>query len=183
MQRLLLLTFFLFFVFLRKSCLFSSWLPFPSPICFSWSESLQCHCRMRDPKLPMDGGKWSDTDTCTLPEQDCTCWLVVMDRSEALQTKRHIVSWTCTECTEEVAVSLCGPVCNSAFHQTAGLLEIHPVNPGSVVIRGAVTARFLCTESDGKLYSSVRMFLCIVDEKYFNSRWYWHFQCNKIVKI
>lgn len=30
------------------------------------------------------------------------------------------------------------------------------MNTGSVVIRGAATARFLCIESDGKLYSSVR---------------------------
>ncbi|XP_045889438.1 fibroblast growth factor 19 isoform X1 [Micropterus dolomieu] len=38
--------------------------------------------------------------------------------------------------------------------RTAGLLEIRPVDPGCVVIKGVATARFLCMEGDGKLYSS-----------------------------
>ncbi|XP_037553578.1 fibroblast growth factor 19 isoform X3 [Nematolebias whitei] len=38
--------------------------------------------------------------------------------------------------------------------RTAGLLEIRPVETGLVVIRGAATTRFLCMESDGRLYSS-----------------------------
>lgn len=50
-----------------------------------------------------------------------------------------------------------GAIFNSDEHWTAGLLEIHPVDPGCVVIRGAATARFLCIEGDGKLYSSVRI--------------------------
>uniref|UniRef100_A0A3Q4BJN3 Fibroblast growth factor n=1 Tax=Mola mola TaxID=94237 RepID=A0A3Q4BJN3_MOLML len=32
---------------------------------------------------------------------------------------------------------------------------IHPVDPGCVVIRGAATARFLCIQGDGRLYSSL----------------------------
>lgn len=39
----------------------------------------------------------------------------------------------------------------------AGLMEIRPVDLGCVVIRGAATARFLCIEVDGRLYSSVRI--------------------------
>ncbi|CAI5671928.1 unnamed protein product [Oreochromis niloticus] len=35
-----------------------------------------------------------------------------------------------------------------------GLMEIRPVGPGRVVIRGVATARFLCIEDDGTLYSS-----------------------------
>ncbi|XP_022601032.1 fibroblast growth factor 19 isoform X2 [Seriola dumerili] len=38
--------------------------------------------------------------------------------------------------------------------RTAGLLEIRPVDPGCVAIRGVATARFLCIEGDGSLYSS-----------------------------
>ncbi|PWA32792.1 hypothetical protein CCH79_00018040 [Gambusia affinis] len=34
------------------------------------------------------------------------------------------------------------------------LLEIQPVGPGRVVIRGVATKRFLCMESDGRLYST-----------------------------
>lgn len=51
---------------------------------------------------------------------------------------------------------LFGAAFNCDVPCTTGLLEIHPVNPGCVVIRGAATARFLCIEGDGKLYSSVR---------------------------
>lgn len=40
----------------------------------------------------------------------------------------------------------------------AGLMEIRPVDPGCVVIRGAATTRFLCIEGAGRLYSSVRTF-------------------------
>lgn len=40
---------------------------------------------------------------------------------------------------------------------TAGLMEILPVDPGCVVIRGAATTRFLCMEGAGRLYSSVRI--------------------------
>lgn len=36
-----------------------------------------------------------------------------------------------------------------------GLMEIRPVGPGRVAIRGVATARFLCIEDDGTLYSSV----------------------------
>lgn len=53
-------------------------------------------------------------------------------------------------------MSLFATAFNSGIHWTAGLFDIHPVNPGSVVIRGAATALFLCMESDGKLYSTVR---------------------------
>lgn len=60
------------------------------------------------------------------------------------------------KCIKEVDILLYSATFNSAIHWTAGLLEIHPVNPGSVVMRGAATARFLCIESNGKLYSSVR---------------------------
>ncbi|KAF6733533.1 Fibroblast growth factor 19 [Oryzias melastigma] len=38
--------------------------------------------------------------------------------------------------------------------QTTGLLEISPVAPGRVVFRGVATSRFLCMESDGRLFSS-----------------------------
>lgn len=169
MQRSLLLLFF------YKSCLFSSWLPFMLPIWFSWPELPRCRCRTRGHKLPTDGGRWSDTDTCTLPEQDCTCWSVGMDRYEALQIKLHIVSkirntyvWN----VEKVAaVLLFSATFNSAVHWTGGLLEIHPVNPGSVVIRGAATARFLCIESNGKLYSSVRNVRVEIDFS-------WQFVCG-----
>ncbi|XP_037553577.1 fibroblast growth factor 19 isoform X2 [Nematolebias whitei] len=44
---------------------------------------------------------------------------------------------------------------HGAMEQTLhSLLEIRPVETGLVVIRGAATTRFLCMESDGRLYSS-----------------------------
>ncbi|XP_068175247.1 fibroblast growth factor 19 [Antennarius striatus] len=47
-----------------------------------------------------------------------------------------------------------GQVHGSADQTLYSLLEIRPVDPGCVVIRGAATARFLCMERDGRLYSS-----------------------------
>uniref|UniRef100_A0A3Q3ALL2 Fibroblast growth factor n=2 Tax=Kryptolebias marmoratus TaxID=37003 RepID=A0A3Q3ALL2_KRYMA len=47
-----------------------------------------------------------------------------------------------------------GQVHGSAEQTLYSLLEIRPVDPGLVVIRGAATTRFLCMESDGRLYSS-----------------------------
>uniref|UniRef100_A0A667WXX2 Fibroblast growth factor n=1 Tax=Myripristis murdjan TaxID=586833 RepID=A0A667WXX2_9TELE len=47
-----------------------------------------------------------------------------------------------------------GQIHGSADQTLYSLLEIRPVDPGYVVIRGVATARFLCIEGDGKLYSS-----------------------------
>ncbi|XP_068457692.1 fibroblast growth factor 19 [Clinocottus analis] len=47
-----------------------------------------------------------------------------------------------------------GQVHGSAQQTPYSLLEIWPVDPGCVVIRGAATARFLCIQSDGRLFSS-----------------------------
>ncbi|XP_054594440.1 fibroblast growth factor 19 isoform X3 [Nothobranchius furzeri] len=48
-----------------------------------------------------------------------------------------------------------GQIHGSVDQTSNSLLEISPVGPGSVVIRGAATTRFLCMERDGRLYSSV----------------------------
>ncbi|XP_034414295.1 fibroblast growth factor 19 [Cyclopterus lumpus] len=47
-----------------------------------------------------------------------------------------------------------GHIHGSAHQTPYSLLEISPVDPGCVVIRGVATARFLCIEGDGRLYSS-----------------------------
>ncbi|XP_068566633.1 fibroblast growth factor 19 [Cebidichthys violaceus] len=47
-----------------------------------------------------------------------------------------------------------GQIHGSALQTPYSLLEISPVDPGCVVIRGVATARFLCIEGDGRLYSS-----------------------------
>ncbi|KAM9366823.1 fibroblast growth factor 19 [Symphorus nematophorus] len=47
-----------------------------------------------------------------------------------------------------------GQIYGSADQTLYSLLEIRPVDPGCVVIRGAATSRFLCIEGDGRLYSS-----------------------------
>ncbi|KAM8895377.1 fibroblast growth factor 19 isoform 1-T1 [Spinachia spinachia] len=47
-----------------------------------------------------------------------------------------------------------GRVQGSAQQSPYSLLEITAVDPGCVVIRGVATARFLCIEGDGRLYSS-----------------------------
>nr|XP_046239086.1 fibroblast growth factor 19 [Scatophagus argus] len=47
-----------------------------------------------------------------------------------------------------------GQIHGSADQTLYSLLEIRPVDTGCVVIRGAATARFLCIEGDGTLYSS-----------------------------
>lgn len=48
-----------------------------------------------------------------------------------------------------------GQIHGSADQTLYSLLEIRPVNPGCVVIRGVATDRFLCIERDGRLYSSI----------------------------
>ncbi|KAM6942810.1 fibroblast growth factor 19 [Xenentodon cancila] len=47
-----------------------------------------------------------------------------------------------------------GHIHGSADQNVHSLLEISPVDPGRVVIKGVKTQRFLCIESDGRLYSS-----------------------------
>ncbi|KAM4743788.1 fibroblast growth factor 19 [Anableps anableps] len=47
-----------------------------------------------------------------------------------------------------------GQIHGSADQTLHSLLEIQPVSPGRVVIRGVATTRFLCIESDGRLYST-----------------------------
>ncbi|XP_041798759.1 fibroblast growth factor 19 [Chelmon rostratus] len=47
-----------------------------------------------------------------------------------------------------------GQIRGSVDQTLHSLLEIRPVDPGCVAIRGAATARFLCIEVDGRLYSS-----------------------------
>ncbi|CAK6961969.1 fibroblast growth factor 19 [Scomber scombrus] len=47
-----------------------------------------------------------------------------------------------------------GQIHGSADQTLYSLLEIRPVDPGCVVIRGVEAARFLCIEADGRLYSS-----------------------------
>ncbi|XP_022601023.1 fibroblast growth factor 19 isoform X1 [Seriola dumerili] len=47
-----------------------------------------------------------------------------------------------------------GQIHGSAVQTLHSLLEIRPVDPGCVAIRGVATARFLCIEGDGSLYSS-----------------------------
>ncbi|GAA6233118.1 fibroblast growth factor 19 [Lates japonicus] len=47
-----------------------------------------------------------------------------------------------------------GQIHGSAAQTLHSLLEIRPVDPGCVAIRGVATARFLCIEGDGRLYSS-----------------------------
>ncbi|KAM7423549.1 hypothetical protein PAMA_000074 [Pampus argenteus] len=53
-----------------------------------------------------------------------------------------------------ILISGDGHIYGSADQTLYSLLEIRPVNPGCVVIRGVATARFLCIEGDGRLYSS-----------------------------
>uniref|UniRef100_UPI0037E9C519 fibroblast growth factor 19 n=1 Tax=Semicossyphus pulcher TaxID=241346 RepID=UPI0037E9C519 len=48
-----------------------------------------------------------------------------------------------------------GQIQGSADQTLYSLLEIRPVDPGCVVIRGVATARFLCIEGDGRLFSSL----------------------------
>lgn len=91
-----------------------------------------------------------------LPVQDCTCWSQRMDWSKALQIKLYIVSPTTN--SNIVSKSRLEIILNCAEHCTAGLMEIRPVDPGCVVIRGAATTRFLCIGGGGRLYSSVRIF-------------------------
>ncbi|CAJ1048701.1 fibroblast growth factor 19 [Xyrichtys novacula] len=47
-----------------------------------------------------------------------------------------------------------GQIHGSADQTLYSLLEIRPVDPGCVVMRGVATDRFLCIERDGSLYSS-----------------------------
>ncbi|XP_034536128.1 fibroblast growth factor 19 [Notolabrus celidotus] len=47
-----------------------------------------------------------------------------------------------------------GQIHGSADQTLYSLLEIRPVDPGCVVIRGVATDRFLCIKRDGQLYSS-----------------------------
>ncbi|XP_024151658.1 fibroblast growth factor 19 [Oryzias melastigma] len=47
-----------------------------------------------------------------------------------------------------------GHIHGSAEQTLNSLLEISPVAPGRVVFRGVATSRFLCMESDGRLFSS-----------------------------
>ncbi|XP_041848330.1 fibroblast growth factor 19 [Melanotaenia boesemani] len=47
-----------------------------------------------------------------------------------------------------------GQIRGSTDQTLHSLLEIRPVDLGRVVIRGVATTRFLCIESDGRLYSS-----------------------------
>lgn len=47
-----------------------------------------------------------------------------------------------------------GEIRGSADQTLYSLLEIRPVDPGCVVIRGVATTRFLCIEGSGRLYSS-----------------------------
>ncbi|KAL6112642.1 fgf19 [Pungitius sinensis] len=47
-----------------------------------------------------------------------------------------------------------GQIQGSAQQSQYSLLEIRAVGPGCVVIRGVATARFLCIEGNGRLYSS-----------------------------
>ncbi|KAM9766137.1 fibroblast growth factor 19 [Menidia menidia] len=47
-----------------------------------------------------------------------------------------------------------GQIHGSADQTLHSLLEIRPVAPGRVVIRGVAASRFLCIEGDGGLYSS-----------------------------
>uniref|UniRef100_A0A3B5MIY7 Fibroblast growth factor 19 n=1 Tax=Xiphophorus couchianus TaxID=32473 RepID=A0A3B5MIY7_9TELE len=48
-----------------------------------------------------------------------------------------------------------GQIHGSVDQTLYSLLEIQPVGPGRVVIKGVATTRFLCMESDGRLYSTV----------------------------
>ncbi|CAB1459575.1 unnamed protein product [Pleuronectes platessa] len=47
-----------------------------------------------------------------------------------------------------------GQIHGSADQSLYSLLEIRPVDPGCVAIRGVATARFLCIEGNGRLFSS-----------------------------
>ncbi|XP_070691088.1 fibroblast growth factor 19 [Pempheris klunzingeri] len=47
-----------------------------------------------------------------------------------------------------------GQIHGSVEQTLYSLLEIRPVDPGRVAIRGVQTASFLCIEADGRLYSS-----------------------------
>ncbi|KAG7522227.1 fibroblast growth factor 19 [Solea senegalensis] len=51
-------------------------------------------------------------------------------------------------------ISADGQIHGSADQTVHSLLEIRPVDPGCVAIRGVATSRFLCIEGDGRLYSS-----------------------------
>ncbi|XP_047437086.1 fibroblast growth factor 19 [Mugil cephalus] len=53
-----------------------------------------------------------------------------------------------------LVISVDGQIRGSADQTLYSLLEIRPVAPGCVAIRGVATARFLCIESDGRLFSS-----------------------------
>uniref|UniRef100_A0A665U927 Fibroblast growth factor n=1 Tax=Echeneis naucrates TaxID=173247 RepID=A0A665U927_ECHNA len=58
-----------------------------------------------------------------------------------------------------------GQIDGSAIQTLHSLLEIRPVNPGSVAIRGVASERFLCIEGDGTLYSSGILYDCSFREK------------------
>ncbi|KAM7015158.1 fibroblast growth factor 19 [Tautogolabrus adspersus] len=51
-------------------------------------------------------------------------------------------------------ISFDGQIQVSEDQTLCSLMEICPVGPGCVVIRGVATNRFLCMEGDGRLYSS-----------------------------
>ncbi|KAI9517693.1 hypothetical protein NQZ68_000860 [Dissostichus eleginoides] len=56
-----------------------------------------------------------------------------------------------------------GQVHGSEQQTPHSLLEISPVEPGCVVIRGVAASKYLCIEPDGRLYSTGRM--CLQSEK------------------
>ncbi|XP_061133397.1 fibroblast growth factor 19 [Syngnathus typhle] len=47
-----------------------------------------------------------------------------------------------------------GQILGSADQTLYSLMEMRPVDPGCIVIRGIETAQFLCMDVDGRLYSS-----------------------------
>uniref|UniRef100_A0A8P4FVW2 Fibroblast growth factor n=1 Tax=Dicentrarchus labrax TaxID=13489 RepID=A0A8P4FVW2_DICLA len=62
-------------------------------------------------------------------------------------------------------ISRDGQIHGSVDQTLYSLLEIRPVDPGCVVIRGTATARYLCMEGDGRLYSSVSRDDCTFREQ------------------
>lgn len=142
---------------INPSCFYSQSLCL-SPVPFLLQEFSVCHWWTRGRTSTTAGTRWCGSGTCTPWDPDCTCWSVPTDRSTARQSRACTVSrdfdtfsWSQWQGQHDWSQPV---VLMSVW--TVGLLEIRPVDPGCVAIRGVASSRFLCIEDDGTLYSAVR---------------------------
>lgn len=128
-------------------------------------EWFACPCQTTGPTSPTAGPRWCGSGTFTPPGQECTCWSVRVDRSVVLPSRLCTVSgtlWSAESKGCKLQCLLLTAVCFAVGNiSILGLMEIRPVGPGRVAIRGVATARFLCIEDDGTLYSSVSIIIIL----------------------